>query len=106
MNFLGFSIQCQIIPRIIFWPCLLINLIELFVSLEFERLGKHRASIGQQYLGDSLYLLGNCYGEFMEKIGLKDPGYYSASFWSYNFSILLCERPKSKMSMISGFLDP
>ena len=29
----------------------------------------------------------------MGKIGSKAPGNYSASFWSYNFSILLCERP-------------
>ena len=39
-------------------------------------------------------------------IGSKAPGNYFASFWSDNFPILLCERPKPNISMISGFLDP
>ena len=38
-------------------------------------------------------LLGYFYGKFMEKIGLKALGNYSAPFGSYNFSICL-ENPK------------
>ena len=41
----------------------------------------------------------------MEIIGLKAPGNYSGSFWSYNFSICLWESPKTLISMISGLLD-
>ena len=47
---------------------------------------------------------GNLYGRFMEKIGLKAPGNYSASSWTNNFSILLLENPQSPIFMISGFL--
>ena len=43
----------------------------------------------------------NLYGNFIEIIGLKVPGNYSAAFWSNNFSILLLERPKPNISMIS-----
>ena len=50
--------------------------------------------------------LGNVCGISMEKMGLKAPGNYYASFGSYNFSILLSERPKPNVSMISGCLDP
>ena len=44
--------------------------------------------------------------KFMEKMGLKALGNYSASIRSNNFSILSCEGPKPIMFMISGFLDP
>ena len=51
-------------------------------------------------------LLLRFYGKFMERIGLKAPGNYSASFWFNNFSILLLETQKSQNVMISGFLGP
>ena len=51
-----------------------------------------------------LRCLGNCYGEFMEKICFKAPRNYAASVWTYNFSMCLCERPKPNISMISGCL--
>ena len=44
------------------------------------------------------------YGKFMEKMGLKAPGNYSASFWISNFSILLLENHQTSIFMISGFL--
>ena len=44
--------------------------------------------------------------QIIEKICLKAPGNYSASFWSYYFSICLCERPKLHISMNSGFFTP
>ena len=47
----------------------------------------------------------HAHGICLEKIGLKALGNYSASYWSYNFSICLWERPKLPMSMISGFFD-
>ena len=53
-----------------------------------------------------LRLLGHLYGKFIEIIGLKAPGNYSASSWSYNLSILFCEGPKPNISMNFGFLDP
>ena len=40
----------------------------------------------------------------MGRICLKAPGNYSASIWSYNFSICLCERPKPNIFINSGFL--
>ena len=48
-----------------------------------------KAKMGQTYLGGLLDLLGHVYGKFMEKIGLKLQGNYSAAIWSSNFSILL-----------------
>ena len=48
-------------------------------------------------------ILGNFWSELMEIIRLKALGNYSASFWSYNISICLWERPKLLSSMISGF---
>ena len=50
-------------------------------------------------------ILGKFQGFFLEVIVLKAPGNHSASCWSI-FSILLWERPKPNISMISGFLDP
>ena len=46
-----------------------------------------------------------CFLSFLWKhiqlIGLKAPGDYSASFWSNEISILLCEGPEPPDSMIS-----
>ena len=67
--------------------------------------GRNKATNGQTYLSDLLHLLDNLYSNFMEIIGLKALGNYSASFWSHTFSNLLCERPKPNTSMISGFSD-
>ena len=53
-----------------------------------------------------LDFVGHAYVNLMENISLKAPRDFSASFWSYNFSILLCERPKPNIFMISGVLDP
>ena len=50
--------------------------------------------------------LSRFHGKCMEMICLKAPGNYSASVWTYNFSICLCERSKPNISMISGFLRP
>ena len=36
----------------------------------------------------------NLYEQFMEIIGLKALGSYSASFWSNTISVLLLERPR------------
>ena len=60
----------------------------------------------QQIVRRFFRFIGDFYGQLMEKIGLKAPGNGSASFWSYNFSICLCERPKPNISRISGFLRP
>ena len=60
----------------------------------------------QPKLGDLLAFFCNLYGNFIEIIGLKAPGEYSAPFWSYNFSISLLERAKSHNFMISGFAGP
>ena len=49
--------------------------------------------------------LGQLYCKFMEIMGLKAPGSYSASIWSYNFSICLWEIPKTIMFMISVLLN-
>ena len=51
-------------------------------------------------------VFNNCYGQLMEIIGLKVAGNYSAPFWTYEFSICLCERPTPNISMIYGFLRP
>ena len=50
------------------------------VYLSYEEFVKerNRAKIMQTYLGDSLALFGYFYGKFMQKIGLKAPGNYSA----------------------------
>ena len=48
--------------------------------------------------------LGSSYGRFMEIIGFKAPGNYSASIRSNRFSILSLEKPKPTIFMISGFL--
>ena len=48
-------------------------------------------------------LLGNCYGKFLETIGLKTPGNLFAAIWYNIFSICLWEKPKLVISMISGF---
>ena len=61
--------------------------------------------IGQTYLSDCLAILFHLCSQFMAKICLKAPSYYSASFWIHNFSICLWERPKPLMFMISGFSD-
>ena len=66
--------------------------------------GAIRPKIGQTYLCVCLLLLGHGYCIFLEIIGLKAPGNYSASIWSYNFSICLWENPKTLISMISGVL--
>ena len=42
----------------------------------------------------------------MEITGLKALWNYSASVWTYNFSICLCDRPKPNISTITGFLRP
>ena len=52
-----------------------------------------------------LRFLSFFYGDFLEIIGLKAPGNYSASIWSNIFSICLWESPKLFISMISAFLD-
>ena len=39
--------------------------------------------------------VGHSYGEFMEKICLKAPKNYSASFWTGNFSVCLLENPQT-----------
>ena len=49
-------------------------------------------------------LFGICYGNFIEIKRLKALGNYSGPIWSNSFSILLLEKPKPNMSMISGFL--
>ena len=50
-------------------------------------------------------ILQRFYGKLIEKICFKAPGNYSASFWSYDFSICLWENPETLISMISGFSD-
>ena len=47
---------------------------------------------------------GPFYGKLMEKIGLKTPRNYSASFWTSNFSFLLLENLQTSLFMLSGFL--
>ena len=49
-------------------------------------------------------LLGHFYGKFMEKMCLKAPEYYSAPILIYAFSACLWGRPKTFISMISGFV--
>ena len=68
-----------------------------YVFLHRKIMRKYRNMVG--------FLLGNLYGTFLEIIGLKAPGNYSASIWSYSFSICLWERLKTFISMISGFSD-
>ena len=46
------------------------------------------------------------YVQYVQIIGLKAPGNYSASFWSNKFSGLLVERPKPNISMIPVFSGP
>ena len=41
---------------------------------------QNSAKIGQTHLGDLLAFMGPFYGNFMEMIGLKAPGNYSAPF--------------------------
>ena len=52
------------------------------------------------------HCVGHCYGKSYRIRGLKAPGNYSGPFWSNRLPILLLERPKPNISMISGFLDP
>ena len=67
---------------------------------------KHRANIVGTYLGDVLAFVGHLYCEFMEKICLKAPSNYSASFWISSCSISLFENPHPPIiSMISGFFS-
>ena len=74
-----------------------------WVAQIHESLGPHGwCSLAFWHL---LRLLKHLYGKFTEKIGLKAPGNYSASFWSYNFSLCSWERPKNLISMIPGFVD-
>ena len=51
------------------------------------------------------FAVGHLYGTCMEIISLKAPGNYSASFWSYHFSICLWENLKLLISMISALWD-
>ena len=66
----------------------------------------NRAKVGQTYLRDLLALLGLFYGTYHYRASRKAPQNYSSPFWTYNFSICLCERPKPNMCMISRFLRP
>ena len=50
--------------------------------------------------------MGRFYGNFMEIIGLKAPGNYSASFRSNNFRFAYVRDQKTNIVMISGFVDP
>ena len=43
------------------------------------------------------------YGQFIELISLKAPGNYCASIWTNQFLILLLEKPKPDIFMVSGF---
>ena len=48
----------------------------------------------------------NFNGKYVQIIGLKAPGNYSASSWLNKILVLLSEGPKPNISMISGFLTP
>ena len=61
---------------------------------------------GKHNLCDVLSFSNYFYAKYVEIIGLKAPGNYSASFWSNEISVILCEGPKPNISMISGFLEP
>ena len=51
-------------------------------------------------------LLGHLYGKYVEMIGLKAAGNYSATIWYFKISICLWEKVKLLTSMILGFLNP
>ena len=51
-------------------------------------------------------MLGHVYGKYDSIISLKALGNYSYQFWSNEMLVLLLERPKPNISMISGFLSP
>ena len=52
------------------------------------------------------YSLGYLNGRCVWIIGLKAPGNYSASFWSNEILVLLCEGQKPNISMISESVNP
>ena len=67
--------------------------------------GYSPCSTGQQKTkAISWSLFGHFYGKFIEIICWKAPSNYSASFWTYRFSILWLEKPQTSICMISGFL--
>ena len=52
-----------------------------------------------------LRLVSSFCGNYYKIHNRKAPYNYSASIWTYNFSICLCETPKPNISMISGFVE-
>ena len=52
------------------------------------------------------HLLGDFHGKYVQIVGLTAPGNYSDQFWSNKNLVLLCEGPKPKMFIYSGFLNP
>ena len=52
------------------------------------------------------HLLGYLNVTYVEIIGLEAPGNYLDRFWCNQISVLLLEKPKPDISMISGSLDP
>ena len=62
-------------------------------NLRLQQLGTPMA-MPRIFSGDLLALLGHFYGNYVEIVGLKAPGNYSASFWINRIPILLLENPK------------
>ena len=80
-------------------------LFETNSGLQGPKTGPIGEKCGKRISSFFVVFLAHFYCQFIEIIGLKGRGNYSASIGYNNFSICLWESPKLFISMIAGFLD-